>query len=94
VRRELPEATQRFAGIDAAVRAVLLEMAATRNCVDCCTKGGLLKHLEVQQGQLELCEKALADFMESKRRAFPRFYFVSSSDLLDILSVSWRSKAS
>ncbi|KAI3429649.1 hypothetical protein D9Q98_005734 [Chlorella vulgaris] len=86
VRRELPEATQRFAGIDAAVRAVLLEMAATRNCVDCCTKEGLLKHLEVQQGQLELCEKALADFMESKRRAFPRFYFVSSSDLLEILS--------
>lgn len=32
--------------------------------------------------------QALADFMESKRRAFPRFYFVSSSDLLEILSVS------
>lgn len=31
--------------------------------------------------------QALADFMESKRRAFPRFYFVSSSDLLEILSV-------
>ena len=33
-----------------------------------------------------MCEKALADFMESKRRAFPRFYFVSTQDLLDILS--------
>lgn len=33
-----------------------------------------------------MCEKALADFMESKRRAFPRFYFTSTQDLLDILS--------
>lgn len=34
----------------------------------------------------QVCEKALADYMESKRRAFPRFYFVSTADLLDILS--------
>ena len=57
VRRELPEATQRFAKIDAAVRAVLADMAAARNCVACCNREGLLKHLEAQQGELELCEK-------------------------------------
>ena len=36
--------------------------------------------------QLSVCEKALLDFMDSKRRAFPRFYFVAQNDLLDILS--------
>jgi len=28
----------------------------------------------------------LNDFLDGKRRAFPRFYFVSVADLLDILS--------
>jgi dynein heavy chain len=36
--------------------------------------------------QLIVCEKALYKFMEEKMKCFPRFYFTSSSDLLDILS--------
>ena len=35
---------------------------------------------------LELCEKDLADFLESKRRIFPRFYFLATTYLLDVLS--------
>lgn len=65
---------------------MLKKFKETKNCVDCCNTDGLMKHLEKQQKELEICEKALADYMESKRRAFPRFYFVSTADLLDILS--------
>ncbi|MEW5298846.1 MAG: hypothetical protein WDW36_001923 [Sanguina aurantia] len=86
VKKELPEATLRFASIDREVKQVLTGFMATRNAVRCCNKEGLMKHLERQQSELEICEKALADYMESKRRAFPRFYFVSTADLLDILS--------
>ncbi len=32
--------------------------------------------------QLEECEKALQEYIETKRVAFPRLYFVSSSDVL------------
>ena len=47
---------------------------------------GLVEKLETIQSQLSLCEKALAEYLETKRLAFPRFYFASSNDLLDILS--------
>jgi dynein heavy chain len=68
------------------LQELLTKFKSMKNCVTACTTEGLYKSLEAQQAELEICEKALAEFKESKRRAFPRFYFVSSNDLLDILS--------
>ncbi len=47
---------------------VLAEFGEKRNCVECCNREGLMRFLERQQSELEACEKALADYMESKRR--------------------------
>jgi len=50
------------------------EVEVTKNVVDATNRPNLFQRLEALQGQLSLCEKALG------------FYFVSSADLLDILS--------
>lgn len=47
---------------------------------------GKLRKFCVCALRLHLCEKALVEYLDTKRLAFPRFYFLSSSDLLDILS--------
>ena len=61
-------------------------MVRTLNVVKATNKPGLYEKLEELQKQLTLCEKALAEYLETKRLAYPRFYFISSADMLDILS--------
>lgn len=34
--------------------------------------------------QMDICQKALANFLEDKRAAFPRFYFIGDDDLLEV----------
>ena len=80
------QSTQRFVGIDGKFRQTLKGINSTKNAVASCNVDGLLKALEEMAADLELCEKDLADFLESKRRIFPRFYFLATTMLLDILS--------
>ena len=86
IRQQLPEDTKRFDSIDDDYRNLMSESLKTPNCVQLCSKKGIYELLEKLQNQLALCEKALAEYLETKRLAFPRFYFVSASDLLDILA--------
>ena len=44
--------------------------------------------LRTMLDQLERCQKALSDFLETKRSSMPRFYFIGDDDLLEILGQS------
>ncbi|XP_039715549.1 dynein axonemal heavy chain 17 isoform X1 [Pteropus medius] len=86
IRAQLPEDSQRFDHIDLEFKALMADAVKTPNVVEATNKPGLYSKLEDLKKSLAVCEKALAEYLETKRLAFPRFYFVSSADLLDILS--------
>ncbi|NXG00005.1 DYH17 protein, partial [Sakesphorus luctuosus] len=85
-RNQLPEESKKFDAIDQDFRELMTDAVKTPNVIECTNKPKLYDKLEALQDRLEVCEKALAEYLETKRLAFPRFYFVSSVDLLDILS--------
>ncbi|KAM6050175.1 dynein axonemal heavy chain 9 [Theristicus caerulescens] len=86
IRAQLPEDSKRFEGIDVDFKELAYEAQKTPNVIEATNKPGLSQQLEDIQSRLSLCEKALAEYLDMKRLAFPRFYFISSADLLDILS--------
>ena len=54
---------------------------------------GLLESLVKSSESLDQIEKQLEDYLEGKRKVFPRFYFLSNDELLDILAKSQNLEA-
>ena len=53
-----------------------------------CHAQNRLQDLELLSLGLEKCQKSLNDYLDSKRNAFPRFFFISDDELLSILGSS------
>ena len=86
IRSQLPDDTKRFEGIDGAFKELMKAAVETPNAVDACTKEGRGEMLHEMTKNLELCQKSLNEYLDTKKKIFPRFYFVSNVALLDILS--------
>merc|ERR1719453_1412555 len=66
----------------------MTETQKNPNVLDACTADGRLDQLAGLFDELEACQKSLSDYLETKRTSFPRFYFLSDDELLQILGTS------
>lgn len=87
-RNSLPSETSRFSRVDAEFRAILNEVVRDPRIVSLSSQPSLKRTLQQVIDQLNRCQKALNKFLEEKRNAFPRFYFLGDDDLLEILGQS------
>lgn len=94
VKRELPDDAARFAQLNARVQQTLELLWTSGSVVRACELPDLLLLLTDVRARLETCQQALTAYLDAKRRLFPRFYFVSEADLLDVLSTGSNSPES
>ncbi|KAI8621722.1 dynein heavy chain and region D6 of dynein motor-domain-containing protein [Chytriomyces sp. MP71] len=84
----LPSEQSRFSRIDSEFCRICACIAKDNRIVSVTSISNVRDTLTALVDQLERCQKALNEFLESKRARFPRFYFLGDEDLLEILGQS------
>lgn len=87
IKRHLHQEAAMFDAVDKFFRN-LMKKTAQRNQALRATVGvaGLLLELKRHNATLDQVQKQLNKYLETKRRSFPRFYFLSDDELLHILA--------
>ncbi|KAM5238846.1 dynein axonemal heavy chain 14 [Ctenodactylus gundi] len=88
IKRQLPEETTMFSLVMSIWKELMSKIQNKLNALQIITSSTVLENLESCNTYLENLKKNLEDYLEVKRMAFPRFYFLSSADLLDIVANS------
>ncbi|KAF8562195.1 hypothetical protein P879_07654 [Paragonimus westermani] len=87
IKTQLPKDTELFMKLDKEFRMLIKEIQSKPRVLNATTdRPEMVDEIQKIRDGLAICEKALVDYLETKRLSFPRFYFVSQVDLTDIVS--------
>ncbi|KFZ50352.1 Dynein heavy chain 10, axonemal, partial [Antrostomus carolinensis] len=100
IRSQLPEEAKMFDSVDSMFKKAIFsklsfllmqimdETVKEPAIKKSCEAPNRLSDLHHINDVLEKCQKSLNDYLDSKRNAFPRFFFISDEELLSILGSS------
>jgi len=89
IKKAMPVETKNFDNVDKNFKILMAKTTREPKCISIVRKGAkTIEELKRFDEILEDVQKKLEDYMEMKRVAFPRFYFLSNDELIDILANS------
>jgi dynein heavy chain len=86
IKRQLPEESRRFAGVDKSWKVIMKRTYDNPRAIVAGAVKGMREQLIRHNETLDMIQKSLEEYLETKRNAFPRFYFLSDEELLEILA--------
>jgi dynein heavy chain, axonemal len=86
IMRQMPNEGRRFQKVDSMWRVTLEAASQAPLVLEIMNIENLRNSFVDANKALDLVQKGLNDYLETKRSSFPRFYFLSNDELLDILS--------
>ncbi|PSN46069.1 hypothetical protein C0J52_02287, partial [Blattella germanica] len=86
ISRQLPAEAKKYNTMERNWRRIMKSAYDYPKVMEACPDKALLESLKECNTFLEIVQKGLAEYLETKRIVFPRFYFLSDDELLEILS--------
>nr|XP_048295519.1 dynein axonemal heavy chain 14 [Myodes glareolus] len=87
-QKQLAAETKLFSQVLVMWREIMSRVLNKLNALHITISTGVIDILKICNEHLENIKKSLEDYLEIKRMIFPRFYFLSNAELLDILADS------